>query len=184
MTTLNIPSEWNVNDILGAADMNTYVRDNMITIDSAISLTNTGYGCALSTSGSQNISNNTWTALTFGAGAELWDDGAMHSPTTNSSRITIVEDGRYKVDGQLLYDASNSSGNRLCAIYKNGAIEAYGGSKNAGGAANVDSIIVSCVLDLDTDDYIELYTQHTSTTSTLSVTTRRFTAYRLKNDGT
>jgi len=184
MTTLNIPDEWGA-EVLGFADMNTYVRDNMVTIDSAISLTNTGYGCGLSTTGSQNISNNTWTALTFGAGAELWDDGAMHSPTTNSSRITIVEAGRYQVNGELLYTSSNGAGGRYCSIYKNGAAVSYGSSIYPGHSTeNSEYLTLSCVLDLAADDYIELYTKTTTTTATTAVGHRRFTAYRLKNDGT
>lgn len=43
----------------------------------------------------QTISNTTWT--TVGANSEKWDLDGMHSTVTNSSRITIQEDGKYDV---------------------------------------------------------------------------------------
>ena len=130
------------------------------------------YGCRLATNTSQNISNNTWTALAFDA--ETFDDDTMHDNSTNNSRVTIKEAGRYLVTGSALYNQNNAVGSRMAAIYVNGALYSYGSSRIAGSATNTDLIQVCDVIVVDAGDYVEFYTQHTSGTSTLTVTKRRF----------
>ena len=162
---LSIPDTYVNNQLIDADHMNTYVRTNLSSIDS-------GYGCRLATNTSQNISNNTWTALAFDA--ETFDDDTMHDNSANNSRVTIKEAGRYLVTGSALYNQNNAVGSRMAAIYVNGALYSYGSSRIAGSATNTDLIQVCDVIVVDAGDYVEFYTQHTSGTSTLTVTKRRF----------
>ena len=163
---ITIPGTYVAETELTASNLNEALRDNMSNIDA-------GYGCRVATTTSQNISQNTWTALAFDA--ETFDDETMHDNSTNNSRITIKSAGRYLVTGSALYNALNSTGQRMAAIYVNGALYSYGMSRsNGGGATNVELIQVCDVIDVDADDYVEFYTQHTSGTTTLTVTRRHF----------
>ena len=162
---LAIPATYVNNQLIDADHMNTYVRTNLSSIDS-------GYGCRVSETTSQSITQNTWTALTFTD--ETFDDDTMHDNSTNPSRITIKIAGRYLVAGSALYNANNAAGNRMSAIYVNGSLYSYGSSRIAGSAVDSDIITISDVIVAAANDYVEFYTQHTSTTATLTVTTRRF----------
>jgi len=161
---LSIPDTYVNNQLIDADHMNTYVRTNLSSIDS-------GYGCRVATAISQDITDSTWTALTFDA--ETFDDETMHDNSTNPSRITIKSAGRYLITGSLLYNQTNSAGNRVAAIYVNGVVYSYGFAKNAGNGANVDYVGVSDVIVAAANDYVELYTYQTSG-ATRTVTTRRF----------
>jgi len=45
-------------------------------------------------------------------------DGAMHSTSTNTSRITITTAGRYDIDGLIAF-AANATGRRVCNMRLN-----------------------------------------------------------------
>jgi hypothetical protein len=160
---ITIPGTYVAETELTASDLNADLRDNMSNIDA-------GYGCRVATTTSQSISQNTWTALEFDA--ETFDDDTMHDNSTNNSRITIKSAGRYLVTGSALYAGTNSAGNRLAAIYVNGALYSYGSSRFAGGAANTELITICDVIDVDTDDYVEFYTEQTG--GGLTVKNRHF----------
>jgi hypothetical protein len=64
------------------------------------------------------IANATFTTLTFDS--ELWDTDAMHSTSTNTSRITVPKTGYYRVELQGIWQ-SNSNANRGARILKNGS---------------------------------------------------------------
>ena len=183
MTTLNIPDEWEA-EVLGFADLNTYLRDNIITIDSAISLTNIGYGCSLSTTGAQSIPSTTaYTSVEFGAGSEVWDDDTMHDVTTNNSRITFKKAGRYHVIGKGKLSDNGTDYSKM-RIYKNGTDEITEDVK--GTASSNDGSIRTLVTGhyaFEVDDYIELQIVHTRIIA-LDLTDREFTVVRLKYDGT
>lgn len=76
-------------------------------------------GCSLE-NGSISISNNTDTILTFSS--ELYDTDAMHSTSSNTSRITIPsgKGGYYEFRWSMVWD-NNSSGNRRIRLLKNGS---------------------------------------------------------------
>ncbi len=67
----------------------------------------------------QNISNTTYTALTYDS--ENYDTDAFHSTATNTSRLTIPagKGGKYSVTAFVNWD-NNSTGRRIVALYKNG----------------------------------------------------------------
>ena len=77
-------------------------------------------GTLLDNSTFQTISNNTITAITWSV--ETYDTDAFHSTSTNTSRITIPSGkaGYYMVGGQFGLD-TNTTGNRILSIYKNGS---------------------------------------------------------------
>jgi len=81
-------------------------------------------GCSLE-NGSTTISNNTDTILTFSG--ELYDTDAMHSTSTNTSRITIPtgKGGYYDIRWSMVWD-NNSSGNRRIRLLKNGSGYEFG----------------------------------------------------------
>ena len=64
------------------------------------------------------IANATFTTLAFNS--ELWDTDAMHSTSTNTSRITVPKTGYYKIELQGIWQ-SNNNANRGARILKNGS---------------------------------------------------------------
>jgi hypothetical protein len=112
-------------------------------------------GCSLSKSANQSIANNTFTALTFDV--EQFDTDTFHSTSTNTSRITIPagKSGYYQVNASVAW-ATNTSGLRYLAIYKNGvdyfridtAVSDTDGRIHMGG---------NIIMNLVETDYIEIY---------------------------
>lgn len=115
------------------------------------------YGCRLATTTTQTFATGTWTALAFDA--ETFDDDTMHDNSTNNSRVTIKEAGRYLIIGSARF-RFNSTVNRALAIYKNGAAVFINGTFPPY-AAGFDWVNIVGVLPLEADDYIELYGYHT-----------------------
>ena len=66
-----------------------------------------------------NCPDSTVTLITMDA--ELVDTDNVHSTSTNTSRLTIVTAGRYRVLGQLSYNVSGAVGYRDARLLKNGA---------------------------------------------------------------
>jgi hypothetical protein len=102
----------------------------------------------------QTISNNTETAITFDQ--EIADTNTMHDNSTNNSRITIKQAGRYHIVGNIRWESSSSSGyGRTLRITKNGTeIAAHvliPSSTISSPSQNVD-----IYLNLSVNDYIEL----------------------------
>ena len=147
---LSIPDTYVNNQLIDADHMNTYVRTNLSSIDS-------GYGCRVATTTTQTFATGTWTALAFDA--ETFDDDTMHDNSTNNSRVTIKEAGRYLIIGSARF-RFNSTVNRALAIYKNGAAVFINGTFPPY-AAGFDWVNIVGVLPLEADDYIELYGYHT-----------------------
>jgi predicted flavoprotein YhiN len=117
-------------------------------------------GCSLTKSANQSVNNTTATAITFDT--ELKDTNAFHDNSTNTSRITIPSGkaGFYLISGQINF-ASNSTGVRDGAIYKNGTVMTQVfvlGAANGGwtGAS------VSQIQELAVADYIELFAYQNS----------------------
>lgn len=120
-------------DLIAASAADTPQRlavgsnDQVLTADSstatglkwATPATTAFVGCSLE-NGSISISNNTDTILTFSS--ELYDTDAMHSTSSNTSRITIPsgKGGYYDIRWSMVWD-NNSSGNRRIRLLKNGS---------------------------------------------------------------
>ena len=124
------------------------------------STTPTFVGCSLTKTANQSTSNATATAITFDS--ELKDTDAFHSTSSNTSRITIPtgKAGMYLITGQINW-ASNATGVRDGAIYKNGVVMTQAFVQPAtNGAWSASS--VSQIQELAVGDYIELFAYQTS----------------------
>ena len=73
--------------------------------------------CKVYKTANQSIANGAYACLTWNA--EAFDTDTMHDNTTSNSRITFTTAGTYQITLNL-YMQSNSTGNRLATIEKNG----------------------------------------------------------------
>jgi len=131
--------------------------------------------CSAFNNTTQTIATGSTTVLT--ANSERWDNDAMHSTVTNTSRITIVTEGRYLVGSTVQFDA-HATGVRGVDFLVNGAT-AY----PASGSTKVDSGVAEVLtslrfIDLNATDYVETRAVQTSGTN-LGVTLQDFTALNL-----
>lgn len=118
------------------------------------SLGSTGIGCRLTNSGNISIPNNTFTALTFDN--EIDDTGALHSTSSNPSRITFPVAGRYNFAASIRFQES-ASGYRLIGIYVNGSTPiAADGRVPVPGAGIQTDMGVSGTKTFAAGDYIEV----------------------------
>jgi hypothetical protein len=108
-------------------------------------------------SANQSIANATETALTFDT--EVYDVGAVHSTSSNTSRFTVPTGGGglYIAIGQIEF-ASNVTGQRQMRIRANGGASAYSGwvvvqAVTTGGAATKFQTMT--ILALAAADYVE-----------------------------
>jgi hypothetical protein len=96
----------------------------------------------------------------LGFNQEVFATPGMHDNVTDNSRITIVTDGKYLINGAyILYPDPN--GWRYTLVIKNGVDEAMTYNQAPDGS-NGSSVIVTAVLDLIAGDYVELLTYQTS----------------------
>jgi len=101
------PKTWSTNEVVTAANMNTHLRDNMAFVASPPQ-------CSVQAAVSQSVPTGTHTSLI--APTENFDNDAMHSTVTNTSRITITTAGRYQVMATLVFGA-NATGIRILSFF-------------------------------------------------------------------
>ena len=127
----------------------------------------------------QSISHNTNTKINFNT--EYWDSDGKFDTSTNRFTPTIA--GKYFFNSSLRYD-NGATYNVSLIIYKNGS-EYIKVRFNQN--ASVETIQVTGILELDTDDYVEIYGRQSQggsvsingdTNGTSSVTARFF-GYKL-----
>lgn len=118
MATLPTTHTVAVGDKITAADENTYVRD-------AVSFFSSVPRLHVYASGAQTLSNSTITVLTFDS--ELYDSDAMHSTSTNTSRLVVTTTGLYSVNVGVTF-ASNATSWRYLHVRKNAAGSSSGGT--------------------------------------------------------
>jgi hypothetical protein len=129
-----------------------------------------------SATGTQNISNNTFTKIQFNT--ETFDTNSCFDNVTNY-RFTPNIAGYYFVS--ISYDAGPSSAVTAiqAAIYKNGSAQGTNGSQwnlaNAGGQGYVNALVYCN----GSTDYIEGY-QYTTTTSQGRINGNVFYAYMVR----
>lgn len=122
-----------------------------------------------------SLTEDTFTTITFDT--EIFDDYAMHSTVSNTSRLTAVRAGKHAVHGLASFDSS-AVGIRLIRIIKNAntALVVDWQQLNACAAGYTRVSAGGALVHLDAGDYIELqaYFYFTGSGGTLA----------LKADGT
>jgi len=106
----------------------------------------------------QNISNATYTALTYNS--ENYDTDGFHSTSTNTSRLTIPtgKGGKYLITTFVNWDNS-AGGYRIAVIYLNGTYNKAVGIETSGGYLGQNC---SYTMTLAAGDYIETYVYQNS----------------------
>ena len=112
-------------------------------------------GCRITRSGTLNIANNTYTAVSFNL--EDFDTDSYHDTSTNNSRITIPsgKGGYFLLVGNMMWGTDNT-GQRELVFYKNGAV-INGNAKLQATSSGGPALCLSIILDLAVGDYVEMY---------------------------
>ena len=144
------PATFVAGNILTAAQLNTYVRDNTawMATDSP--------ACRAYNSANLAVATSTDTALTLNS--ERFDNAAIHSTSSNTSRFTVPPGagGKYICTGSITW-ASNGSGTyRACFLKVNGSIR-IGQINAAPSASHGSDATVVAVYALAAADYVEMY---------------------------
>jgi hypothetical protein len=123
------------------------------------STTPTDVGCSIYKSGNVTIADSTETLMTFNS--EAWDTDGFHSTTTNTGRITIPtgKGGKYLVVIRE-YIQSNTSGQRLTRLQKNGSVDWTFTNPPVSGGVTVFTL--SLIMSLVATDYISYNVLQTS----------------------
>jgi hypothetical protein len=110
--------------------------------------------------GSQTISNDTPTAVTFDA--ETLDTDTIHDNSSNTSRLTAPLTGKYFVYGVCQFEADAGNGLVGMYFYKNGALESLGNFVLNDGPSTGAICTGGVVISLSATDYVELYAYQAS----------------------
>lgn len=113
----------------------------------------------------QSVPNNSWAALTIDS--EVIDSYGAHSTTSNTSRFVVPQAGYYWVSGTVTW-ATNTSGNRAAALYKNGATVS-GAYFSAAASSYNSSATATAIIQASANDFIEMYVSQGSGTSLSTV---------------
>jgi hypothetical protein len=121
-------------------------------------------------SSTQNLTNNTATAITF-TGSEDIDTHNYHNPSTNPSRITPLIAGYYIAKGTVYFSSQTTYTGLEAGIGKNAAIQAPAGRRVPPLVAGAQSAEAQAMLLMNgTSDYIELYAIQTNSGSSTFAT--------------
>lgn len=105
----------------------------------------------------QTIPNNTITKCTFSD--EQFDVQNEFDPVTNN-RFTAKEAGKYMIFAGLTYWSPTDQGWYRTRIHKNGAF--YNQAINHASGTNDLSVLFVCPVELNANDYLEVYAWHLS----------------------
>ena len=144
-----------------------------ISIPSGCTITNsgtqTGFGGVntpafqATLSSSQSISNSTATKVQLDS--EIFDSDGTYDNSSNY-RFTPAVAGKYHVTAKVNYaDASADDKYEEVYIYKNGSSVHSHRTRTVGSTGRDKSTEVNAIVDLDADDYVEVYTQHNAGSS-------------------
>ena len=105
------PKTWLIEELLRAADLNTYLRDNLTYLHDAPA-------CSVRLTANQSVADGTDHTISWDESP--WDShGDMTDIAGAPSTITITRDGLYIVDVNALWDDSTDSGKRALFMYVN-----------------------------------------------------------------
>ena len=144
------PKTWSVADILTAADLNAYVRDNLSWVG-----TDKPHARVRNSANISHSSSGSYQAVTFNS--ERVDVGSMHDTSSNTSRLTVPAGGGglYAIGGVIEF-AANATGRRGIDIYLNGTTVLAREECNNLGAGSATPVSISTVYQLSAGDYVEL----------------------------
>ena len=142
------PKTWAVGDVLTAADLNTYNRDNAKWLG-----TDKPHCRVRNSANISHTSTGNYQALTFDS--ERVDVGPMHDTSTNTGRITVPTGGGgfYAIGGCIEF-ASNTTGRRGVQVRLNGLTVIA--RVEATAIAQDLPLSISTVYQLTAGDYVEL----------------------------
>lgn len=112
---------------------------------------------------SSNSSIPNATATQVPLNAEQWDTDGMHSLVSNLARLTVVTAGRYRIAGELVFEA-NGTGNRQVDLKINGSSgEIISAAREPAPDGSLFSILhVEGEAELSVSDYVEMYAYQSS----------------------
>lgn len=145
---LTTPKTWSVGDVLTAADLNAYVRDNI-----KWAVTDKPRCRVRNSSNISHTSSGNYQALTFDS--ERVDVGPMHDTGSNTGRLTVPTGGGgfYAIGGNVEFVA-NATGRRGLQIRLNGSTII---ARTEVGAQTTDfPVSIDTVYQLAAGDYVEL----------------------------
>lgn len=128
--------------------------------------------CSVFNSAVQNIANNTNVALT--ANSENFDNNAMHSTVSNTSRMTIQTAGRYQFISTVAF-ASNGTGLRQILFRIDGTTFITPSVQITAVTGSVTSPLLVANIALNAAQYVECMVRQTSG-GALDVTLTEFAA--------
>jgi hypothetical protein len=142
-------------EILTAAFLNTYLRDNIawMATDSP--------ACRAYRTTNLIIGDVTESAITLDA--ERFDNAAVHSTGSNTSRFTVPAGagGKYVCTGAISWEASAGGSYRACILRVNGTIR-IGQINTAPSAGHGSDATVCAIYALAAADYVEMSGIHNS----------------------
>ena len=150
------PKTWSVSEVLTAANMNTYLRDNTDWIGTSHP------HCRVYNSANISITTSgTAQAVTFDS--ERYDVANMHSTSSNTSRITVPTGGGgvYIVGGALSWTA-NATGVRQTRLQTNGTTIYLIAESATTTATSAMPLPVATAIAMVAGDYVELIALQTS----------------------
>lgn len=127
--------------------------------------------CSVFNSAAQSIANVTTVSLL--ADSENFDNDAMHSTVTNTSRITAQTAGRYLFIATVSY--ATGTGRRVTSFLKNGTTVINGATVPAVAGGVVDRISIARSVVMAAGDYLEVQANHNNGAN-LNVTLDEFVA--------
>ncbi len=137
---------------------------------------NTPSFSATKTSQTTGQGDNAWTKVTFDT--ELVDSDGKFT----DSRFTPTEAGDYFISGALSGGTSgaNQTHNVDIYLYKNGsAIAGAGNGAKVEGNCEVVAVAASCIITLDSDDYVECFIKVNINTGTARCTNANFSGFKI-----
>lgn len=132
---------------------------------------------SLTQSAGQNISDTTWTSLTFNT--ETADDGDWHSTVSDTSKVTVDETGYYIASGYI--ELSHTGAGDIGAAFAVNGTRVAATFGDSGSLPENHKVMISATLPLNSGDYIELQVyQNTGDTRATVTTGTRFSVSRLR----
>jgi len=149
------PKTWVTGEVVDAAGLNTYLRDNDLWVltDSA--------ACRAYNSANLSIANATSTAVTLNS--ERYDNANIHDTSSNTSRFTIPSGhgGKFAMGAGWQW-ALNGTGNYRQASIKQNGTTFVAFQTVPPSAAHASEATITTEYSVASTDYIELYAKQDS----------------------